>query len=92
MPVKKQSGYAAKNKIIRFFSINPASVDTLRGIITWNGLNKNEAVRALEELTREGILTPHRATSTVGYAYAPGSKNAKKIKKYLMAEGERSNP
>lgn len=83
MAIEKTLSCRARKKIIHFFYLNPASVDTLKGIMTWTGLDKKEAVNALEELAKEGILVPHRVTSTVGYAYMPNKKTARAIKKYF---------
>jgi len=80
-----------KKKILHFFHLNPASIDTLRGIMTWTGLAKNEAMKALETLVKEGVLTPHRTSSTVGYAYTPCKKDKVKIKNILKKDLKRSS-
>jgi hypothetical protein len=86
-PNEKIFSCPARQKIMQFFSNSPASIDTLRGIMTWTGLTKKEAVKALEELVKEGVLTPHRTSSTVGYAYTPDKKMSKKIIKYFDKDG-----
>lgn len=74
----------ARKKIVHFFHLNPTSVDSPSGIVTWTGLAAKEAAQALEELAKAGILVAHRSTSTVGYAYTRNKKLIEKIKKYFM--------
>jgi len=88
MNLNKILSCPARKKIIHFFYSNPASIDTLKGIMTWTGLDKKEAVNALEELVKEKILIPHRVTSTVGYAYMPNKKQAQAIRKYFDGIGK----
>jgi len=94
MPRKSEKIFSspARQKIMQFFSNSPASIDTIRGIMTWTGLTKKEATKALDELVKKGVLTPHRTTSTVGYAYTPNKVMDKKIVKYFKkAVVERSS-
>src|SRR3989338_8863424 len=75
---------AVKEKIAYFFHSNPTTIDTIRGIVTWTGLNRKEVISALEDLVRAGILVAHRSTSTVGYAYTASKALINKIKKYFQ--------
>jgi hypothetical protein len=84
MSIKKILNSQANRKIIYFFHRNPTSVDTLRGIVTWTGINRKEAARALEELAKKGVLIAHRVSSTVGYAYTSNKNIINKIKKYFQ--------
>ena len=84
MDIKKIFNCKVKRKIVHFFHNNPASIDSLRGIMTWTGLAKKEATKALEELVKYGVLMAHRSTSTVGYAYTGDKKLIDKIKKYFQ--------
>jgi len=54
-------------KIIRFFLENPSSVDTARGIATWINERPVKTKKALENLAKAKILTPHGSGSTSAY-------------------------
>jgi len=89
MKIKELIKSDARKKVVHFFNANPSSIDTLKGITTWTGLDSASAIKALEELVKAGILIPHRLSSTVGYAYAPPKKIARDIKKYFQAHSQK---
>jgi len=78
-----------KAHIVTFFHENPQSVDTPRGVATWINQPRNVVKRALEELAQEGILIPHRVSSTTGYAYTQNRKLILMVEKFLKTKGKK---
>ena len=79
-------------KILLFFSENPHSIDTAKGISVWVGCELNEAQKALNSLVKKGILLNHKTASTDAYSYTNDKdivkhveKHIKKIKRSKMA-------
>jgi hypothetical protein len=70
-------------KIIKFFHENQSSIDTPRGIATWIGYKRDDAEKALSELSGCGILNAHPASSTTGYSYTHDEKIIRAVTKHL---------
>ncbi|MFH1847619.1 MAG: hypothetical protein ABH825_00170 [Candidatus Omnitrophota bacterium] len=66
-------------KIVKFFSENPASIDTPRGIATWIGEDKPVTKNMLDKLVDLKILTAHKVSSTTGYSYTDDRELIRKI-------------
>lgn len=66
-------------KILKFFSENPNSIDTPKGIATWTGQDREIVKSALDKLVKIGILTAHKVSSTTGYSYTDDPQLKKKI-------------
>lgn len=84
MSLDKIFSCQARKKIVHFFHNNPMSIDTIRGIVTWTGLNKKQAAKALQELVKAGILIVHSTSSTIGYAYTNNKRLVNKIKRHFQ--------
>lgn len=73
-----------KIKIIRFFSENPASIDSARGIAAWIGESIENVKDCLEGLEKDKIVNAIKTNFVTGYSLTREKNILKKIKdKYL---------
>lgn len=82
--------YLAKplyRKIVAFFAEHPESIDSPRGVATWIRASRDEVGRALEVLTRTGILVAHRGPTTTGYSLTRDAQLVSKIQ-HRLAKGQ----
>jgi hypothetical protein len=70
-------------KILLFFNENPNCIDTAKGISLWIGGDINNTQKALNQLTKEGIITSHQTAFTSAYAYTNNKEIVKKIERYI---------
>lgn len=80
MKLDKYLHLKINRKIVKFFLENPSSVDTSRGIATWINENVNKTEKALKELAKAKILTPHGNDATSAYGYTTDIRIISKIK------------